>query len=286
MKRSVFPPTPDIPDSTVGDLHALYREGADAEPGPQLDQRILDAARAEIQADNSVKARRHAPWWKGWLVPATSIAVAVLGVSLGWHVMDEQERELRRTVDAVESAPDVANPATKKVAPAESATMAQPPDNAPASKEKSQRLEAKAVQGSPAAVTAPAVEPQAFPVQQEAARNGAAAGSVARAVPAPVTAAPAAMAAPVPTTETLKKRAEASELREKRDATQTASGRAAVPGKAEAGSAEEAATPEAWLKTIRDLRAAGRNAEAVQSLARFRVRYPDFVLPDDLNGLK
>jgi hypothetical protein len=46
--------------------------------------------------------------------------------------------------------------------------------------------------------------------------------------------------------------------------------------------AVDAATPELWLKHIRELRAAGRSAEAAQSLARFRARYPDFVLPDDL----
>ena len=44
----------------------------------------------------------------------------------------------------------------------------------------------------------------------------------------------------------------------------------------------DADSPEAWLQRVRDLRAAGRDAEAVQSLARFRQRYPDFPLPADL----
>jgi hypothetical protein len=48
----------------------------------------------------------------------------------------------------------------------------------------------------------------------------------------------------------------------------------------------DAATPEAWLNRIRELRAAGRGAEAAQSLVRFRARYPDFALPDDLLDLK
>jgi hypothetical protein len=48
----------------------------------------------------------------------------------------------------------------------------------------------------------------------------------------------------------------------------------------------DAATPEAWLKQIRELRVAGRSAEAAQSLARFRARYPDYALPDDLLNLK
>lgn len=45
---------------------------------------------------------------------------------------------------------------------------------------------------------------------------------------------------------------------------------------------DDATTPEAWLELIRKHRAAGRNAEAAQSLARFRMRYPDYVLPADL----
>jgi len=50
--------------------------------------------------------------------------------------------------------------------------------------------------------------------------------------------------------------------------------------------AAEAVTPQAWLQQIRDLRAAGDEAEAARSLSRFRDRYPDFVLPDDLKALK
>ena len=44
----------------------------------------------------------------------------------------------------------------------------------------------------------------------------------------------------------------------------------------------DALAPDVWLQGVRDLRAAGRDAEAVQSLARFRQRYPDFPLPADL----
>lgn len=53
-----------------------------------------------------------------------------------------------------------------------------------------------------------------------------------------------------------------------------------------AAPAVDAATPEAWLTHIRELRAAGRSAEAAQSLDRFRARYPDLVLPDDLINAK
>lgn len=49
-----------------------------------------------------------------------------------------------------------------------------------------------------------------------------------------------------------------------------------------ASTPEDATTPEEWLKHIRDLRAAGREAEAARSLARFRLRYPDHVVPSDM----
>ena len=45
---------------------------------------------------------------------------------------------------------------------------------------------------------------------------------------------------------------------------------------------DDAATPENWLKHIRELRAAGREAEAARSLAHFRLRYPDHAVPRDL----
>ena len=54
----------------------------------------------------------------------------------------------------------------------------------------------------------------------------------------------------------------------------------------EADATDDAATPEAWLDQIRKLRAAGHTTEAAQSLERFRKRYPNAVLPDDLPGVK
>ena len=50
-------------------------------------------------------------------------------------------------------------------------------------------------------------------------------------------------------------------------------------------SSADPATPEAWLKSIRELRDTGHAVEAAQSLARFHTRHPDFVLPDDLKPL-
>jgi len=286
MTRPILPPQPEVPDSTVSELHALYHAAAGAEPGPNLDRSILDAARAELRAAGATKARRHPPWWKGWLPLTSAIAVAAVGLSITWRVMDEQERHLREEMSAAQTSGETAD----RAAPAERPTQAKPSLDAQApAAEKSRRVESTAARDAPVGVPEPV------------------------AMPAP--AAPAAMA-PVLIEEAAKKsrRAETDERRERRDAgaaADSASGPARQSGKLEAGSpgtassgeaaadsvarpsaksvaapAVDAATPEVWLKQIRELRAAGRGTEAAQSLARFRVRYPDFVLPDDLLNLK
>ncbi len=52
-----------------------------------------------------------------------------------------------------------------------------------------------------------------------------------------------------------------------------------------AGSAADAATPEAWLKLIRDLRDANKLDEARASAKRFKTRHPDFRIPEDLKAV-
>lgn len=294
MTRSILPPAPDVPESAINELHALFHEGSDAEPDRKLDQRILAAARADLATVRRTQSRRSVPWWKGWLAPASAIAVAALGLSLGWHVMDEQERDLRREMNAAVSAGKTADGGEDSAAPEVVTTEARPSINlrSPAKPP----AESKAVQNFSSA-------------QQEHAADRVARTQVSPAVTVP--AAPAAVP-PVPETEQLNKsgRAAADDLREKResgDAGNAASGLASRQFKIDAkrhdastsavtaadlspssaaSPADEAATPEAWLKRIRELRAEGRNAEAAQSLVRLRLRYPDLVLPDDLINLK
>ena len=290
MTRPILPPGPEVPESTVSELHALYHQAAGAEPSVMLDRSILDAARAELRAAGATKARRPPPWWKGWLPVASAIAVAAVGLSVTWRVMDEQERHLREEMSAAQTAGETAD----RAAPAERPVEAKSAINVPApAAEKSRRAESAAAKDAPPGVPEP------------------------EAKPAP--AAPAALA-PMSAREAVKKsqRGEMDELRERRDAgaaMEGATGAARQAGKLEAGSlgarasgataadslakpsanlsaksvaapAADPATPEAWLQQIRELRAAGRSAEAAQSLARFRTRYPDLVLPDDLLNLK
>ena len=296
MTQRAVPPPADLPESTVSELHALYRADAVSEPSAVLDHSILAAARADLRAASASSASVPRPWWKAWLRPASVMAVAVLGLSLTWQVIDQQERDRRQEIGSVHDQPDAA-------APADQGAVAQPPAAAaPADKALAPAARAAAPADLPARVQAqaakPAVaaEPRAFPAQEEAAKSkaGAASGSVTRETPAP--------SAPAMPAEKKNLRSDEGDAREKTDrseAANTASGGAS--GKLEARrradgsaaeadalgkSADEVATPQAWLKQIRDLRTAGREAEAAQSLARFRVRYPDFVLPDDLKPLK
>lgn len=280
MTRPILPPTHDLPEPGASALHALYHEGATAEPSSTLDRSILDAARAELRSNGATK--RQIPWWKGWLPATTAIAAVVVGLSVTWRVMDEQERHLREEMRAAQAEGGSAD----KAAPAQRPAEARPALGAPAPVvEKSRRADSAVVLDAPVGVA----EPEAKP---------APAGIAAPA-------APAAMA-PLLAEDAVKKsqRAEKDELRERRDARAAVDSAAGPPhalGKLEAKNlgasgttaadtaaqpAADAATPAAWLKQIRELRAAGRSAEAAQSLARFRTRYPDFVLPDDLLNLK
>ena len=300
MTRSVLPPGSEVPESTASELQALYREAAQAEPDAMLDRSILDAARAELRGAGETKARRQPPWWQGWLPAASALAMALVGLSVTWRVMDQQERDLRQEMKAAEAVRGPSLEAAGSVAPAQGAADALPLPRTPAPVEqKSRRAESTVVRDAPPGAPEPA------------------------AMPSP--AAPASMTPmqPVIADEALKKsgRAEKENLRERHD-TSAATGAASSPArqaaKLEAGSPAigasgssgetaadsfvrpganaaakslaapppDAATPEAWLTKIRELRAAGRGAEAAQSLARFRARYPDFVLPSDLLDLK
>ena len=299
MTRSTLPPNFGVPEPTVSELDALYHEAAGAEPSAMLDRSILDAARTELQDRSATKSRRPAPWWKVWVTATSAIAAVVVGLSVTWRVMDEQERSLREEMNRAEGGREKtgesAGSATSAERPAEAKSTSN--SQAPAAA-RSRRVESTAVQDIPVGVPDPVAKP----------------------VPAaPALAAPAAMV-PVPAEEAVKKndRAELDQLRGRRDAstaTDSGSGPVRQMGKAEAGvsdistsgektvgalakpvaspsadsvgqAAIDTATPEAWLKHIRELRASGHRVEAAQSLARFRVRYPDFVLPADLFDLK
>ena len=265
-----LPTTPSEPSER--ELHALYHEASDAEPGPLLDRRILAAAKADLLLDHK-RSQRSAPWWKSLLIPATTIAIGVLGVSLTWRVVEQEERELRAITSQMEYGGD----AVGEPAPAKAVT----PPSTITQEKKEVRREATAV--------SPPEVPRSSPAQQEQAQ-GQVLDSERLAKPAPLAMSPPApTAAPQPASElgesSVAGKAEmaapaAKRRLDDRPNLQTNSAKAA------SDLADDGATPEAWLKHIRALQSAGREAEAMQSLARFRERYPDHALPADLLDLR
>lgn len=275
--------------STEAELQALYRDGGQAEPPPRLDRLIVDAARAEVCATT---VRRRA-WWTGWLAPVAVAAVAVVGLSLTLHLVDDEERRLLEERHAPSSQP--ATSPRRDSAPAspalERAAEPMPRRPAPAPLTKPPAPAATAGGARPAAPPAP---------PPSAASNAAAPRSPVAEVPAAASSDTAPLrAAPAPTPpEGLHKRQRA-EMRDesatagvgtRREALAPAGKRDASVGKLEAAPAPPArppsivdpSTPEAWLDAVRELRAAGRRDEAAASLVRFRARYPDYPLPADL----
>lgn len=305
MTRPIIPPKDDVADSTVSEIHALYREGVEAaEPGPGLDRAILDAARAELRAANTAESRRNSPWWKQWIPATTAIAVAVIGLSLTLRVSELQDSDLSTATSSTEPKRDSAVSGTEKLTGkatlsdhptrSQAASKAEAPKSNQNDESKSDQDFSSAVREKAARPTS-AAERRAIPARQESSGDRAAQ-------------APAATAQPVPASEPQKKslRIDAPERLEKSksDNSGTAGTELARPparleaehygAGSRAGTAadsiapsvsklpDDAATPEAWLKLIREQRASGRSAEAAQSLARFRVRYPNYVLPADL----
>lgn len=288
MTRSDLPPGPELPESTVSELQALYREAAQAEPGAMLDRKILDTAQAELRSAAAGKAKRSPSWWKGWMPAASALAIALVGVSITWQVMDEQERDLRREMKAAEGVREA--PVAGSAASAKRAVEAPslPGISAP-EVEKSSRAASVAVKDAPLDMPAPAAAaPMAPAVADEALKKSARAENELLRERRDASA--ATEAARSPARQEGKLEAGSRAIDSSSSSGETAVGPFARPtansaAKSAAAPAVDAATPEAWLKQIRALRAVGRNAEAAQSLARFRARYPDFAVPEDLLNL-
>lgn len=222
-------------------LRALYRGLPADAPPPALDAAILQAARGAV----AVRTRR------SWSVPFSLAAVLVLSVTVTLRVADERPD--------LEPVPIARAP----VAPQPAAPVAQAQRAAPAVPEaksaadivvlKPETRQEQAVASAPGPVPAFVPEPPAV--------ASAAGASVAErrrdAAPEPLpAAAPGLSAAPLAArslADTAKRSAEAAN--------------AAAP-----------LAPEAWLERIADLRAQSRHAEADESYAAFRKRYPDFVV--------
>ena len=104
--------------------HAAIVERADEQPSLALDQRILAAAHAEVAQARTVK-RGGLRWWRRYFAPASAVVVALFGLTIAWHVMDEQELAQRQQLGSV------GGPVTDDASP-ERPIAAQAPESQPA----------------------------------------------------------------------------------------------------------------------------------------------------------
>jgi hypothetical protein len=110
-------------------------------------------------------------------------------------------------------------------------------------------------------------------MRQRSAEGSVAADSIAQAAPKPAPAPPPPAAKPAP-------RPPAREMQ----SSAPASDAAVAPLQKSAADADYAGldTPEKWVARLRDLRRQGRLDEATRAFTEFRKRYPQYVLPADL----
>jgi hypothetical protein len=158
---------------------------------------------------------------------------------------------------------------------AESGRAPAPPDVAPGRAGTPEPRRAEEALGASREAPAAAPAPTAAPVPERApAAAGAVAPTAPRAAPAPM-AAPPPPAAPTTAPPVPQAAPRDNAVREKRDESLQA-----APGTRARAAA--LATPEAYVERIRELKRAGREAEARELLEELKRRFPAFELPDDL----
>jgi hypothetical protein len=262
-------------------LSALYRKLPQAEPDAQLDAVVRAMARRAVAA-----TPRHAPTSRRWM-PAIGIA-AVLALAAGISLrLAPQLWQRPQPALSEESIP-------APVPPTASGMAAKPSAQAPAAADAVLAKRASDAGRAPEAERQrfenrppPPPMPQAFPVPAPAAapapkpmlKQAPAAQSPAAAPPPE---APAA--APLARDEAA---ASAGSLArpEGLRAAKTLSAAPAEAG-AETTDANASLYPEHWLANIRQMLREHRRDEALRSLDRFRKKYPDYPLPDDLRDLR
>jgi hypothetical protein len=253
------------------------------EPGAGIDARILAAAHAAAASPLPAAARR-----RHWGVPVGLAAALCLAVGLAWRVqLTPDARPVAASAEAQQAADA---PATVTALPRDTVDVPQQPRPTP--------------EAAPAAVPPPAhrrAVVQTAPLREEMPPPPDTAAPASGIAPAPASAFPAPPAPPPPA-DSAAPRALAIESAARAaappPATMAAKAGTAQPAvlAQDTDDAPEADVPpatadapevrEAWLRRIGELQREGRTAEARASLAEFRRRYPDAVLPMELRALE
>ena len=315
-----------IPDPLDADERALADLLArDALPGPspQLDARILAAARSATTATTTTTAspsRRPRPRPR-WIAGMSIAATLVLAIGIAWRLrpLPPQQQPARdMTVSAVrvvEPAARTASPQPPAAADAVYRQMPSPPAQQAAKAIPAERDSAAAADkaspppGPPVVYDAPApmdvqapppAPPPAPPAPSNPAANSEAASAMANAQAAKASAPAmrAATASPPNAFEQQGQRGDARTLDRIETTSAGVDAAAAADAAAEGGisravldeeppaTADSPQVQEAWLQRIRELLSAGETDAARNSLAEFRRRYPKYALPEDLRPLK
>ena len=278
------------------------------EPDAALDSRILAAAHAAVSSPRQVPKRR-----RGWIVPLTAAASVSLAVGLAWQLQPPPAPQASpahvpvatggaaayEQDQAFVHAPDAAPP------PPPAAVMAKPmpapPMRQAAPVTDTARIAREAAPTEPAAESVAAapmfVPPPPSPVVTDTVPVASAPPLPPPAPPAPPVPSQAAMARSSDTLDTVTvsgasvreqaKRARRNEAEAAADAmTSEQFAKAVDEEDVPPATMNAPAARDAWLRRIGELQQQGRIDEAKASLAEFRRRYPEAVLPAELRKLE
>jgi hypothetical protein len=286
------------------DISQRYRElGGDDVP-PDLDRRVLAEARAAVAGGGAARSRS----WLRWSAPVALAAsvVLVVAVVIESPVQDEtlaiQPASEVRQVEEYE--PPQQEPAPAATVSSSVRPAAPPP--ASVSKAESKRADSAPVVEE-VVVNAQVAREQSFattPVAVDSVAIDSAEAQLAAERPAPAvrtqsTAVRNEVDSRAGLEDSSAKASAATELqevavtgaRQRRSAGRTAGPRNTISGAAfekrpAADADAEQSDPAKWLEEIRDLRRAGKTAEADAAWERFREAFPDFPVAHDDVALK
>lgn len=275
------------------------------EPDAALDARILAVAHAALAPAPAAKRRR------GWIVPLSAAASVGLAVGLAWQLRPPPV-PLAVPASAPVAAADAAGAGygqersavqSAEAPPAQEAVSAKPMPE-PAGRQAAQandamRMAPRAASAETAAEPAAPAAPTFVPPPPAAIADAMPVASPPPPAPPAPAAAPApgqaAMARSLGTLDTVTVGGAAAQAKRSRQNEAEAAAEAPIADRFAKAADEEDVPPatmdapaarDAWLRRIGELQQQGLIDEAKASLAEFRRRYPDAVLPPELRKLE
>ena len=286
-----------------------YKSAQSDLPPPAMDDAIRAAARRAVKSQPRAIGKS---WISRWSAPLSAAALVVLTVSVGFIALDERPELAPASLKEVAS-PKAATapaapptPAPESVAPVVAVIASDLPQPARTA-EKKARLDFQSV--APRDQLAASAKPDLAQRRNEA--EGAASGNLlAKDADLGVASRAAAPFVPAPPPAEVVKRQESANQSaaetSKREAPQVKqllpqAASAAVAARGDVGSpasqktvaaapltlaGKANETPNAWMKRILELKQQGRVREFEEEFAKFRKRYPDYLLPEELKAQK